>query len=82
MDNEKTFKFKYIDTFSGSNKDGKRYYKLICYCNFGFIVNFFITPEKMDKLTKLMNEKDFDINSIINVFYDNNKQQLAYIIKL
>lgn len=77
---EKTFNFKIIDIVSGVSKSNKQYYKIITYCNFGFIVNFFVTPDNMNKLRKLQEDKTFDINNYIKIFYDNTKQNFAYII--
>ena len=79
---EKTFNFKIIDSLSGTNKKGATYYKIITYCNFDFIVNFYLTPEKYNQLKSLMQSKDFNINDYINVFFDKNTQNFAYFIKL
>lgn len=80
---EKTFNFKICDIVKGFKKGTDTpYYKVICYCNFGFITNFFLNAEKMQKLSKLQEQKDFNINNYIQIFYDNTKQNFAYIIKL
>lgn len=81
MDNKK-FSFKIINILNGTNKKGQKYHKVICYCYFDFNITFFLNDEKFSRLSALMNEKDFDINDYISVFYDNDKRQFAYIIKL
>lgn len=76
------FKFKLVDMKEFSKGD-KNFYRIVCYCSFGFIVNLFTTPEKAMKLNEIVQkDKNTDISNYINVFYDNNKQQFAYVINL
>ena len=75
------FRFKLVDLVSGTTKKGDTYYKAICYCNFGFIVNIYLKQDKYSELLNTCNDSDFDINEQIDVFYDNNKQCFVYIIK-
>lgn len=79
---ENKFTFKIIDIQPYISKENKKYYKVICYCNFDFNVKFYLSEDKMLKLNELMKKDNFDINNYISVFYDNKKQSFAYIIKL
>ena len=78
---ENTFKFKLVDCVPFAKGD-KHYARLVIYVNFGYIINIFTTQEKgfnlMDECSK---NKNFDISSKVKVYYDNTKQQFAYIIK-
>lgn len=76
------FSFKLVDIIPFTSKNGKSLYRVILYCNFGFVVNIFITSEKYNILSNLQKNEDFNINDYINVFYDNSKQSFAYIINL
>ena len=79
MDN-KTFIFKLIDIFPYVKGD-KHMYRLVTYCYFGYNVTFFLTEDKYKKLIELQKSDKFNINDYIRVFYDNSKQQFAYVIK-
>lgn len=80
--NNKTFDFKLIDMVAFTTKGDKQMYRIIVYCNFGFVVNLFTTPEKAKLLMEKQKQNNFNINDYINVFYDNTKQQFAYIINI
>lgn len=76
------FQFKLVD-MKEFIKGDKHFYRIVAYCNFGFIVNFFTTPEKAMKLNDIVQkDKNNDISNYVNVFYDNKKQSFAYVINL
>lgn len=78
---DKTFSFKYVDTIAYS-KDNKTSYRLVLYCNFGYIVNIFTNADVISKLNELSKDKDFDINNYIAVFYDNKKNAFVYFLNV
>lgn len=78
---ENTFHFKFIDIVPYTTKSGKEMQRVVAYCSFGYIVNFFVSTDKANKLLDYINN-DLDFNDLVRVFYDNNKQQFAYIINI
>lgn len=76
---DKTFTFKLIDILPYKNNNGCR---VVCYCNFGFVVTMFCNEQKFKLLMKVQENNNFNINDYIRVFYDNNKQSFAYIINI
>ena len=82
MQNDNSFRFKYID-MKDFVKGDKKYVRIITYCSFGYIVNLFTTPEKALKLNDIIQkDKNYDISQYINVFYDNKSDKFAYIINI
>lgn len=79
MGNNSSFKFKLIDIVPYVKGD-KRMARIITYCSYGFIVTLFTTEEVANKLKLKSKETNFDMTNYINVFYDNTKQQFAYVI--
>lgn len=77
----KTFKFKLIDMIPYKKGDVEKY-RIITYCYFGFNITFYVSLEKAKMLMEKQKQNNFDINDYINVFYDNTKQQFAYIINI
>lgn len=78
----KTFTFDIIKTEKGVSKKGTEYYILKAYCNFDFVVRFFLSPEQFQKYNSLKGNKDFDINNYISVYFNKKQQCFSYYFNI
>lgn len=77
--NKNAFEFKLVE-IKPFQKGDKEMARVVCYCSFGYLINLFTTKEKADKLKEKSRQNNFNMSDFVNVFYDNNKQQFAYVI--
>lgn len=81
MGNKNCFEFKLIE-IKPFQKGDSEMARVICYCSFGYLINLFTTKEKAEILKEKSKQNNFNMNDFVNVFYDNSKQQFAYIINI
>lgn len=74
-----TFEFKLVE-IKPFKKGDSEMARIICYCSFGYLINLFTTKEKAQKIQEKSKQSTFNMSDFVNVFYDNSKQQFAYII--
>lgn len=77
-----SFDFKFLDCVPYERND-KHYSHIIAYCSFGFIVHLFTSVEKAKVIVDDIDKtKNTNITKYVKVYYDNKKQQFAYIINI
>ena len=75
----KTFIFKLVDLVPYKNDNGCR---LVLYSTFGFFTTIFCNERQYRLLIKAQENKDFNINDYIRLYYDNDTQNFVYFINI
>lgn len=83
MENQNVFKFQLVDIYPFSKKgDNTKMARIVAYCSYGFLVNLFTTEEKAKQLKDKAKISNNDITQFVHVYFDNKKQQFAYVINI
>ena len=80
MQNENVFNFILLEIVP-YKKEQKELARVVAYCSFGFLVNFYTTSENAKKLLEVSREDNYNISNYVKVYYNNNKHDFAYVIK-
>lgn len=79
MENNSSFKFKIVD-FVPYIKGDKKMVRIVSYCSYGFIVNFFTTEDIANKLKLKTKDSNFEFTNYVSVKYDNEKSNFSYFL--
>lgn len=74
-------KFKLQDIYF-YNKDGVIKCRIIVYCSYGFIIDFFKDEKSGRKLLEMSKSPNFDITNLILVSYDRKEDKFKYFLSL